>query len=210
MTIQQWCFSFKGRIGRREFWIWMGLWLLAMLVIFTLAGKEWLPIQSASFALVFLLWPTATVVVKRLHDRNKAGWWALLAVLAWMLMAGNWQMLTPIWQWGVGRFIPTLIFVMMFIDCGALRFCLFSRLTIESSILCHWGPAAWASSNVFSLKNSLLMIFIIHCKYCHSLQILPPTTNTPHRPYCLSPILLAGHMPRFTAQMFTHFALFFQ
>ncbi|EIT22396.1 DUF805 domain-containing protein, partial [Yersinia pestis] len=54
MTIQQWCFSFKGRIGRREFWIWMGLWLLAMLVIFTLAGKEWLPIQSASFALVFL------------------------------------------------------------------------------------------------------------------------------------------------------------
>ncbi len=82
MTIQQWCFSFKGRIGRREFWIWMGLWLLAMLVIFTLAGKEWLPIQSASFALVFLLWPTAAVVVKRLHDRNKAGWWALLAVLA--------------------------------------------------------------------------------------------------------------------------------
>lgn len=80
----------------------MGLWLLAMLVIFTLAGKEWLPIQSASFALVFLLWPTAAVVVKRLHDRNKAGWWALLAVLAWMLMAGNWQMLTPIWQWGLG------------------------------------------------------------------------------------------------------------
>lgn len=26
MTIQQWLFSFKGRIGRRDFWIWIGLW----------------------------------------------------------------------------------------------------------------------------------------------------------------------------------------
>ena len=119
MTIQQWCFSLKGRIGRRDFWIWIGLWLLAMLIIFTLAGQNWLPTQTAAFAIVFLLWPTAAVVVKRLHDRNKAGWWALLVVLAWMLMAGNWQMLAPIWQWGVGRFIPTLIMVMMLIDCGA-------------------------------------------------------------------------------------------
>ncbi|MNH48033.1 hypothetical protein D3C79_1115790 [compost metagenome] len=28
-------------------------------------------------------------------------------------------MLAPIWQWGVGRFIPTLIIVMMMIDLGA-------------------------------------------------------------------------------------------
>jgi uncharacterized membrane protein YhaH (DUF805 family) len=86
MTIQQWCFSFKGRIGRRDFWIWIGL---------------------------------SAVLVKRLHDRNKAGWWALLLILAWMLAAGNWQMLAPLWQWGVGRFIPTLIIVMMVIDLGA-------------------------------------------------------------------------------------------
>ncbi|ULH11116.1 DUF805 domain-containing protein [Serratia marcescens] len=92
MTLQQWCFSFKGRIGRRDFWIWMGLWLVLM---------------------------AAAVLVKRLHDRNKAGWWALLLILAWMLAAGNWQMLAPIWQWGVGRFIPTLIIVMMMIDLGA-------------------------------------------------------------------------------------------
>ncbi|MGA6684729.1 hypothetical protein ACPEHE_08700, partial [Escherichia coli] len=26
MTIQQWLFSFKGRIGHRDFWIWIGLW----------------------------------------------------------------------------------------------------------------------------------------------------------------------------------------
>ena len=56
---------------------------------------------------------------KRLHDRGKSGLWALLMILAWMLLAGNWSMLPGVWQWGVGRFIPTLIIVMMLIDLGA-------------------------------------------------------------------------------------------
>ncbi|MDU7808118.1 MAG: hypothetical protein E7J62_26330, partial [Serratia marcescens] len=30
-----------------------------------------------------------------------------------------WSMLPGVWQWGVGRFIPTLILVMMLIDLGA-------------------------------------------------------------------------------------------
>ncbi|MEO3991401.1 DUF805 domain-containing protein [Pseudocitrobacter cyperus] len=119
MTLQQWLFSIKGRIGRRDFWIWMGIWLLAMVILFTLAGGEMLTIQTAAFILVCLLWPTAAVTVKRLHDRGKSGIWALLMVLAWMLLAGNWAMLPGVWQWGVGRFIPTLIIVMMLIDLGA-------------------------------------------------------------------------------------------
>ncbi|KAA8998585.1 DUF805 domain-containing protein [Affinibrenneria salicis] len=118
MSLQQWCFSFKGRIGRRDFWIWMGVWLVLLILMFTLAGQNWLDTQSAAFVIVFSLWPTAAVLVKRLHDRNKAGWWALLLVLAWLLLAGNWQMLAPLWQWGIGRFVPTLIMVMMLLDCG--------------------------------------------------------------------------------------------
>lgn len=119
MTLQQWCFSFKGRIGRGDFWIWISAWLVLMAAAFTLASYQLIAIQSIAFFIVALLWPTAAVLVKRLHDRNKAGWWALLLILAWMLAAGNWQMLMPIWQWGIGRFIPTLIIVMMLIDLGA-------------------------------------------------------------------------------------------
>ena len=59
MTIQQWLFSFKGRIGRRDFWIWIGLWFAGMLVLFSLAGKNLLDIQTAAFCLVCSLWPTA-------------------------------------------------------------------------------------------------------------------------------------------------------
>lgn len=80
MTLQQWCFSFRGRIGRRDFWIWMGLWLALMAAAFTLANYQLVAIQSIAFFIVALLWPTAAVLVKRLHDRNKAGWWALLLI----------------------------------------------------------------------------------------------------------------------------------
>ena len=82
MTLQQWLFSIKGRIGRRDFWIWIAIWLVTMSALFTLAGSNLLNLQTAAFIIVCLLWPTAAVVVKRLHDRGKSGLWALLMVLA--------------------------------------------------------------------------------------------------------------------------------
>ncbi len=62
MTIQQWLFSFKGRIGRRDFWIWIGLWFAGMLVLFSLAGKIYSIFRPRRFALC-LLWPTAAVTL---------------------------------------------------------------------------------------------------------------------------------------------------
>ncbi|XPE67043.1 DUF805 domain-containing protein [Shigella flexneri] len=101
MTIQQWLFSFKGRIGRRDFWIWIGLSFAGMLVLFSLAGEKLLDIQTAAFCLVCLLWPTAAVTVKRLHNRGRSGAWAFLMIVAWMLLAGNWAILPGVWQWAV-------------------------------------------------------------------------------------------------------------
>lgn len=119
MTLQQWLFSFKGRTGRRDFWIWIVTWVVAMLILFSAAGKGWLDLQMAAFILVCLLWPTSAVVVKRLHDRGRSGLWALLVIVAWMLLAGNWIMFSGIWQWAVGRLIPTVILVTMILDLGA-------------------------------------------------------------------------------------------
>jgi uncharacterized membrane protein YhaH (DUF805 family) len=105
--------------GRRDFWIWIGAWIAAMLILFAAAYNVWLSTQTAAFALVCLLWPTAAVVVKRLHDRGRSGLWALLVILAWMLLAGNWSMLPSMLPWLVGRLLPTIIFVMILIDLGA-------------------------------------------------------------------------------------------
>ncbi|NKI73021.1 DUF805 domain-containing protein [Dickeya sp. CFBP 2040] len=119
MTIQQWCFSFRGRVGRRDFWLGMIIVLALMVGLFVLAGTGWLETQKAAFILVVLMWPLTAILVKRLHDRNKSGWWALLLVVAWMLGNGNWSILPPLGQWVVERFLPTLITVMMLLDCGA-------------------------------------------------------------------------------------------
>ena len=119
MTLQQWLFSFKGRIGRRDFWVWIGLWLVAMALLFILVANGILDAQTAAFMLVCLLWPTSAVIVKRLHDRGKSGLWALFMIQAWMLLAGNWAVLGGIWQWVVGRFVPTVIMVMLLLDLGA-------------------------------------------------------------------------------------------
>ncbi|AXG44956.1 DUF805 domain-containing protein [Photorhabdus laumondii subsp. laumondii] len=121
MTLQQWGFSFKGRIGRREFWIGIGVCLALMFVILTIQGMSSLTMHYAVFALVLVMYPVAAMMVKRLHDRNKRGGWSLLLLLAGLLVAVDWGGLAPFWQWGIGRFIPTLIIVMMVLDCGVFR-----------------------------------------------------------------------------------------
>ncbi|MGE9553115.1 DUF805 domain-containing protein [Erwinia amylovora] len=121
MTLQAWCFSYRGRLGRRDLWIWLMLWLALLILLFTLAARGWMSTQTAAFCVVSLLWPTSAVVVKRLHDRNKAGYWALLLLAAWMLMAGDWQSLPASWQWALGRFVPTLIVVTMTLELGVFR-----------------------------------------------------------------------------------------
>lgn len=120
MTIQQWLFSFRGRIGRRDFWIWVIVWFVAMAALFTLAGNEMMSTQTAAFILVCLLWPTASIIVKRLHDRGRSGAWALLMILSWMLLAGNWSVFGGMWQWAVGRLIPVVIMVMMHLRTGRI------------------------------------------------------------------------------------------
>lgn len=51
---------------------------------------------------------------------QQGGHWALLVVVAWMLMAGNWALLPNEAQWLVGRFIPTLILIGMLVEIGGL------------------------------------------------------------------------------------------
>ena len=73
MTLQQWLFSIKGRIGRRDFWIWIAIWIATMSALFTLAGSNLLNLQTAAFILVCLLWPTAAVTVKPLGAADDSG-----------------------------------------------------------------------------------------------------------------------------------------
>jgi uncharacterized membrane protein YhaH (DUF805 family) len=82
-------FSFDGRIGRKTWWLWgaaamigLGIYLTAVLRI---AGVESKTAELMVNAL--LLWPVMALAVKRWHDRDKRGWWALIVfvpVIGWL------------------------------------------------------------------------------------------------------------------------------
>ncbi len=83
MTFAQFCFSFKGRINRTLFW---GCTIVSAIVIFCIflinenAGKPGGPI-IAFCSFLILLFIDITVVVKRLHDTNRSGWYCLAGLI---------------------------------------------------------------------------------------------------------------------------------
>lgn len=102
-------FSFSGRIGRQTFWLSIIALLVIIMVLYMIAGlvfgfppmdpnrppdfshpfwKAYAVIAVGSF------WPSLAISVKRLHDRNKRGWWLLLPY-AFMLVPGAIMMMNP-------------------------------------------------------------------------------------------------------------------
>jgi uncharacterized membrane protein YhaH (DUF805 family) len=100
-------FSFRGRINRAKYWLgWAILLVLTLPVsmllstVFQLALIGAIPtVLSITVLIVGLACLVAifisglAVVVKRLHDRNKSGWWSLLFSVAPTLFAGGGSLL---------------------------------------------------------------------------------------------------------------------
>lgn len=70
-------FGFKGRINRARY-------LVVELALFTLWAVLWLrsPFQSslqweAWVVTIAMIWINTATTAKRLHDRNRSGWWAV-------------------------------------------------------------------------------------------------------------------------------------
>ena len=91
----QWLFtSFDDRINRAKFWIgslvlWV-LWILVNVVLSTMFGMQYaegeiFPVMGPVAWLVWviiaiaLIYVTLAVWAKRWHDRDKSGWWSLIA-----------------------------------------------------------------------------------------------------------------------------------
>jgi uncharacterized membrane protein YhaH (DUF805 family) len=82
-------FSFQGRINRKPYWIANILLMLlsfaamaALVVGALMLGLDTMGLRIATFVVqAALLYPTTAVLVKRLHDRDKSGWFAV-ALLA--------------------------------------------------------------------------------------------------------------------------------
>ena len=84
MKLRKILFSFEGRIGRGTYWLAILAVIVAVLVVtvapFLLDSEAAAVLMLALTSQVIWLlslWPMLAVGAKRLHDRNKNGWWLL-------------------------------------------------------------------------------------------------------------------------------------
>jgi len=78
--------EFNGRSTRKEFWyFWLFNWLISFILFFILGLISFLigiktnvlqPVSYLYSLAVFI--PTFAVIVRRLHDIGKSGWWCLI------------------------------------------------------------------------------------------------------------------------------------
>lgn len=100
-----------GRIGRRAFWVGFGL-VVAGFFVADLAARGAGP---AALLTLLLLYPLIAVLVKRLHDRGRSGWWvvALVAPLGVALAAALFARVAGLGETGILRAATGAIWLSM-------------------------------------------------------------------------------------------------
>ena len=71
--------NFSDRASRREYWFFALFNLLAVIVLVIVDGMLGTPL-SAVFSLIVII-PGLAVLVRRLHDTNRSGWWILISFI---------------------------------------------------------------------------------------------------------------------------------
>ena len=72
-------FTFSGRALRSEYWYWNLFYILGAIPVSIMAGMG---IEGPYFIYsLAIIIPTLSVTVRRLHDTNHSGWWALIALI---------------------------------------------------------------------------------------------------------------------------------
>jgi uncharacterized membrane protein YhaH (DUF805 family) len=90
-------FSFKGRIGRQQFWLTQLGMTVIFSLLFALVGAMMGPEKAAAGQtpsgpalagllvliplILMFLWASIALSVKRGHDRGRSGWWQFLALV---------------------------------------------------------------------------------------------------------------------------------
>ena len=72
-------FQFDGRINRAKWWLGIVVIWIVEGIVFAIVGSD----NTNIFGLVGLvfLWPSLALAIKRFHDRDKSGWWVLIALI---------------------------------------------------------------------------------------------------------------------------------
>lgn len=113
MGYQHLFLSFQGRITRSAYWL-ATLVFFGINIVVSLIGTRVVEGTVGGIiillAWLFIIYSAAAVAAKRWHDRNKSGWWSLVALvpvvgLVWMIVENGFLPGTP----GPNRFGPSPI-----------------------------------------------------------------------------------------------------
>ncbi len=80
--------TFSGRAGRPEYW-WFFLFNFIVSIITNIIDRAVGNVLIGSLVSLALLVPSIAVLVRRLHDTNRSGWWALLIlipIVGWIVL----------------------------------------------------------------------------------------------------------------------------
>lgn len=128
-------FGFSGRMPRRDYWVVLVAMLAAVLAgglglaMFATAvpAPGLLPVLSiiAGLAVAAMLWIALATTVKRLHDRDRSGWWVLVFLFAPSMLEGASRAYMRAGGTGVGPIVLSLagtaISIWALIALGFLR-----------------------------------------------------------------------------------------
>jgi len=91
-------FSFNGRINRAKYWLGTVCLIVVYVILAVVSGAAMSSDGSmgivgiiAMIIYVAMIWPSVALGVKRFHDRDKSGWWVLIAFVP--VIGGLWYLI---------------------------------------------------------------------------------------------------------------------
>jgi uncharacterized membrane protein YhaH (DUF805 family) len=120
-------FRWRGRIGRE--WFWLGFIMAALIgggatgAAFAASQQHTEYLAGAVALALITLHAVFSVIIKRLHDRNRSGWWIILYCLVPVALAAATPQLKLISSefWWIGAVVAGLIGLWTLIELGFLR-----------------------------------------------------------------------------------------
>ena len=98
MDLKQFYLSPQGRVGRQDWWLKYVLVFVVISVVASVLDASLGLVDPESgygpisiVALLVMLYPAIIVNIKRYHDRNKSGWWVLIALIP--IVGAIWQLI---------------------------------------------------------------------------------------------------------------------
>jgi uncharacterized membrane protein YhaH (DUF805 family) len=75
LTVAEVLFSFEGRLSRRDYWLKGAVVMLPFAIINNILALNQETYPIASLLSLLALWPTLALLIKRLRDHDRSGWY---------------------------------------------------------------------------------------------------------------------------------------